>query len=151
QSSSMTVSVLQPPTATISMSGSDTVCSGQTALITFSGTPNAVVSYTVNGGSVQTIALDAAGHAILNPTISGTSTYTLVSASTPGTPAWSQPQTGSVTVTVIPGPSAGNDVANLVICGNAGLQDLFLLLGPDADLGGFWTPSLSAGYGIFDP
>src|SRR5690606_36346043 len=34
---------------------------------------------------------------------------------------------------------------------NAGLQDLFLLLGDDADLGGIWSPTLSGGDGIFDP
>ncbi|MBF6608913.1 MAG: gliding motility-associated C-terminal domain-containing protein [Flavobacterium sp.] len=151
QTSSTTITVLQPPIATIAISGSNTVCAGQSATINFSGTPNAVVTYTVNGGPQQTINLDNSGNATLSPTISSTSTYALVSATTSGTPICSQPQTGSVTVTATPVPAAGNDVANLVICGNAGLQDLFLLLGPDADAGGVWTPALSGGDGIFDP
>lgn len=150
-SGSMTVTVVQPPIATITLVTNQTICSGQTAVITFNGTPNATISYTVNNGTIQTILLNSSGTATLSPTVVNTSIYSLVSATTSGTPSCVAPQSGSVTITTTPVPNAGNDVANQAFCTNAGLQDLFLLLGSDADLGGVWSPVLSGGDGIFDP
>ncbi len=151
QTGTMTVTVIQPPVATILLETNSTICSGQTSTITFTGTPNATISYTVNGGAIQTILLNNSGTATITPVVNVTSVFTLVSATTAGTPACTSPQTGSVTVTTTPVPNAGNDVVSQVFCSNAGLQDLFLLLGPDADLGGVWSPTLSGGDGIFDP
>lgn len=151
QSGTMIVNVVQPPVATITLLTNQTICSGQSATIQFDGTPNAIVSYTVNGGTVQTITLNNAGTATLSSVLTISATYALVSATTAGTLACSATQTGSVVVTITPVPNAGNDVSNQVFCANAGLQDLFLLLGDDADLGGIWSPTLSGGDGIFDP
>ncbi|RZJ67416.1 MAG: gliding motility-associated C-terminal domain-containing protein [Flavobacterium sp.] len=150
-SGTVVITVLELPTASIAITGSSTICTGQTATITFTGTPNAVVTYTVNNGANQTITLDAAGTATISPTLSGTSTYTLVSVMTAGSPGCSQTVTGSVTVTVTPTPNAGNDVANAAFCTNSPSQDLFLLLGPTAQPGGTWTPALASGTGVFNP
>lgn len=151
QTATMTVTVIQPPVAAISLLTNDTICAGQSSTITFTGTPNATVSYTVNGGSILTVVLNNNGTATITPVVAVTSVFTLVSATTAGTPACSYPQTGSVTIITTPVPNAGNDVFNQVFCSTAGLQDLFLLLGPDADLGGVWSPALSGGDGVFDP
>ncbi|QBZ98926.1 T9SS type B sorting domain-containing protein [Flavobacterium sangjuense] len=96
----VSVAVTQLPTATIS--GTTTICSGTSAVITFSGTPNATVTYTVGSGPNQTILLDGSGTAtITTPLLTMNSTYNLVSVATSGTPVCSQSQTGSATVTVL--------------------------------------------------
>jgi gliding motility-associated-like protein len=100
-SAAITVNAL--PTASIS--GTATICSGDTANITFNGTPNAIVTYTVNGSS-QTIALDVTGTAsITTSALTTNSVYNLVSVAA-GTPACSQAQNGSATITVIALPTA---------------------------------------------
>ncbi|WP_162127122.1 choice-of-anchor L domain-containing protein [Flavobacterium phycosphaerae] len=53
---------------TVSISGTISICSGTTTTITFNGTPNADVTYTVDGGPNQTITLNGAGTATL-PTL----------------------------------------------------------------------------------
>ncbi|MFC4511210.1 beta strand repeat-containing protein, partial [Flavobacterium buctense] len=102
---SVSVTVLPLPTATIS--GTTTICSGSTAVISFNGTPNATVTYTVDGGANQTIVLDGTGLATLTtPVLTVSSTYTLVSVTSAGTPVCSQAQTGSAIVSVIALPFA---------------------------------------------
>jgi gliding motility-associated-like protein len=151
QSGSVTITVVPPPIVSIAATGGSTVCSGQTGSVTFTGTPNSVVTYTINGGANQTIVLDSAGNATLTSTLTVSTTYTLVSATTSGSPACTQLQSGSVTLSVTPIPVAGENVTNHAVCANSGLQDLFLLLGPTAQPGGTWFPVLSNGNGIFDP
>jgi gliding motility-associated-like protein len=93
------VNVVSLPTAAIS--GATTICSGGTASVTFTGTPNAVVTYTVNSGGNQTITLNGSGSAILTtPALTGNSTYTLVSVTLNGSTPCSQVQTGSVVIGV---------------------------------------------------
>ncbi|MBP8157037.1 MAG: gliding motility-associated C-terminal domain-containing protein, partial [Flavobacterium sp.] len=58
--------------------------------------------------------------------------------------------TSTVTVIVDPLPNAGNDNI-LTICSTGAGQDLFLLLGPNAQLGGTWSPALASGTGVFNP
>jgi gliding motility-associated-like protein len=144
------ITVVQLPVASISVSGSTTVCTGNTALIVFTGTPGAIVTYTANGVTT-TVTISEGGSTIITPSLTGTTTYTLVSATTAGSPGCSQPQTGSIVITVNPGPQAGNDVANVNFCANSPAQDLFLLLGPTAQAGGTWSPALTSGTGIFNP
>ncbi|WP_286748820.1 choice-of-anchor L domain-containing protein, partial [Flavobacterium sp. 40-81] len=55
---SLTIVYYGLPTATIS--GATTICSGDTAVLTFNGTPNAVVTYT-NGTTNATVTLDGTG------------------------------------------------------------------------------------------
>lgn len=52
------------PTAGIS--GPSSVCQGSSTSIAFSGTANAVITYTINGGSNQFITLNGSGAATLN-------------------------------------------------------------------------------------
>ncbi len=148
---SATITVIAPPTVAISASA-PSVCSGGSATVTFTGTPNATVTYNIDGNLPNlTIVLDASGTATLSGTISATTTYNLVSVSTSGTPSCSQPQTGSVVVTAVPPPAAGNDVANLELCTTGPTVNLFSLLGPTAQPGGTWSPALASGTGVFNP
>uniref|UniRef100_UPI0025957AC3 PKD domain-containing protein n=1 Tax=uncultured Flavobacterium sp. TaxID=165435 RepID=UPI0025957AC3 len=92
-----------PPDPTASVTA-NTICSGTTGTVTFTGTPNAVVTYTVDSGSNQTITLDAAGQYVLTtPILTVNSTYTLVSVFDGTTTA---PLTASATVTVTALPTA---------------------------------------------
>jgi hypothetical protein len=115
QTGSVTVTVIPPPTVTISVNNSN-VCVGGSATVTFTGTPNATVTYTINGGSNQTIILNASGTATITNTYSATTIFTIISSATSGTPSCSQPQTGSVTITVIPPPIATVAVTNSTVC-----------------------------------
>ncbi|WP_051364373.1 Ig-like domain-containing protein, partial [Flavobacterium limnosediminis] len=54
------VDVLSSPTASISISGASTICTGTTTDITISGTPNGTVNYTENG-TAASVVLPASG------------------------------------------------------------------------------------------
>ena len=109
------ITVLPLPTATIS---APTICSGTTATIQFSGTPNAIVTYTVNGGANQNITLNASGTAsVVSPVLTSDAVYTLVSVASATTPVCTQTVTASATVTVLPLPTASVS-ANTICSGN---------------------------------
>lgn len=114
-SGTVTITIVPPPTVTIA--ADTTVCPNGQATVTFTGTPNAFVTYTVNAGSNQTIVLDASGTATITQNYTTTTIYTLVGAITSGTPACSQPVSGSVTITVIAPPTA-TIAADVTICPN---------------------------------
>lgn len=71
---------------------------------------------------------------VFNPltSVPGIYTYTV-----PGTAPCAN-AVATVTVTVNQRANAGND-ANLSVCSSGGAQDMFLLLGPQAQTGGVWT------------
>jgi len=91
------------PQLTAAISGSTTVCSGQTATIQFTGTANAIVTYQVNGGASQNITLTGAGTASLTtPALTVQLTYTLVSVAVTGANPCSTPVSGSAVISVNP-------------------------------------------------
>ena len=147
--STLTVSVIPFPEVTIS-SNVTAVCSGSSATVTFTGTPNTIVTYTINGGVNQTIPLDLSGIASITNSYSGTTTYNLISIATTTVPTCSQLQNGSVTITVTQAPIPG-DSSSVVFCVNSPMTDLFTLLGVSAQVGGTWFPVLASGTGVFDP
>jgi mucin-2 len=114
-SGTITITVLPPPTATIAANA--TVCSGGNATVTFTGTPNATVNYTVSPGGAQTIVLNASGTATISGTYTTTTTYTLVSAVSAGTPSCTTPLTANITITVIPPPTVTIS-SNATVCPN---------------------------------
>ncbi|WP_333875877.1 choice-of-anchor L domain-containing protein, partial [Flavobacterium sp.] len=92
------------PLPTVTISGTTSICSGNTAVITFTGTPNAVVTYNINSNPNQTVTLSGTGIATLTtPVLTSSVTYNLVSVVNPATTC-SQTQTGSAIVTVVPLP-----------------------------------------------
>ncbi|MGL2967467.1 hypothetical protein ACSVH6_12745, partial [Flavobacterium sp. XGLA_31] len=121
---SITVNVNSLPTATIS--GTTTICSGATTVITFTGTPNATVTYKVNGGTNQTIVLDAAGNATLTtPSISATTVYSLVNVISAAPASCTNVVSGSAVVTVniqlgvtaSPNPICANGISTVKAAG----------------------------------
>lgn len=148
QTGTVTITVLPLPTVTIS---SDiTICSGNAATVTFTGTPNAIVTYNINAGTNQLITLDASGTANFTDNYTATTTINLISATTSVTPNCSQLQTGIMIISVTQPPISGNS-ATLPLCSNSNSQDLFLLLGPTAQKGGTWSPAMASGTGIYNP
>ena len=98
-SGSGNVTVVNLPTASIS--GTTTICSGVPAVVTFSGTPNAMVSYTVNSGAAQTVTLNAQGSATVSTgVLTSNATYTLTGVAITTSPFCSQILNSSVTITV---------------------------------------------------
>lgn len=111
---SAVVSIVNLPTATIS--GTTTICSGESTNVTFAGTPNAVVTYNANG-VVQTVTLNASGNATVSTgAISSSVTWDLVSVATSGTPVCNNSVSGSITVTVLDLPSATIAATSSIVC-----------------------------------
>ncbi|WP_394344075.1 hypothetical protein, partial [Flavobacterium microcysteis] len=102
----VTVSVKALPTA--SFTGPANVCSNSTALLEFTGTPGATVSFGWTGGAGGTgsVTLDGAGYApYTTHVITVPTTFTLTTAVTTGTaPFCSATLTGSVTINPIAAP-----------------------------------------------
>lgn len=151
-SASSTLLVNPLPTATVSSSG--TVCSGSTASILFTGTPNSNVTYNINNNGNLQIPIGASGIATLNIPLLITSTFNLVSVTLANPPSCSQNLSGSTTLNVIQPPVAGSNAA-ITLCSNGASQDLFLLLGGSPQPGGTWSGpggvGLASGSGVFDP
>ncbi|RZJ30457.1 MAG: hypothetical protein EOO48_04905, partial [Flavobacterium sp.] len=116
QTAAVTITVIPPPTASISTS--TTICSGGSATVTFSGTPNATVIYNI-GGANQTIVLNGSGTATITGTYSASTTFTLVSVTTAGTPSCTQPVSGSMTITVLPLPTVSIAASTTVCLGGS--------------------------------
>lgn len=104
---------------TASITGGTTICSGTSTTITFTSTPNAIVGYTINGGSVQHIELNSAGSGSVNTgTIGSTVVYALVDVSA-GT--CSNNVSGNATVNTFAMPTI-DTVADQVLCNNAATE-----------------------------
>jgi len=124
---SLTVTVNQLPTATIS--GGSSVCSGTSGIINIMGTPNATVTYNENYGSNQTIVLDATGLAtILTQPLFANSVYSLVSIKSAGFPSCSSQIIGSASIVVNPLPEITiiPDVYDIYIDNTTVVQPLLL-------------------------
>ncbi|UUC45018.1 T9SS type B sorting domain-containing protein [Flavobacterium cerinum] len=108
QNASVTIGVKALPEATIT--GPASVCSGSSATIVINGTPNATVTYTFDGNTTPlTVTLNSAGTAsVTTAPLTGPITYQLISVTSSGTPACSQAQTGSHTVTTVVAPTIFN-------------------------------------------
>jgi subtilisin-like proprotein convertase family protein len=114
-SGSAVITVLPQLNATIS--GASTVCSGQTASIQVTGTPNATVTYQVNGGASSTIALNAAGTAtLITPALNASATYSLISVSLTGPNACLTPLQGDVLIYVAPNNTVTAASASPTLC-----------------------------------
>ena len=113
-SGSTTITVNPSPTATIS--GTTSICAGSNANVTFTGTPNATVTYLLNGNT-QSLVLSAAGTANINTgAISANAVYSLANI-TDGT--CSQTLTGSAIITVNPVPTASISGGTSICAGNS--------------------------------
>lgn len=117
QSLSQSFSISTVPLVTANLTASPlSVCSGTTSTLNFTGTPNAIITYTENGGSNQTIQLNATGTAsIATSAITASTTYQLVNVTLNGSSSCSQNVTDSVTITLTPAPTS-NFTGSLNYC-----------------------------------
>ena len=114
----VSLNIIALPDATIS--GATTVCGGSSATISFSGTPNAVVRYTIDNGTEQLITLNTSGSAIVTTSpLTATTTYTLVSVASPILNLCSSTINESVVVTVTDTLSASISGPSTVCSGTA--------------------------------
>jgi gliding motility-associated-like protein len=97
-----------PQPVVSSFTGTTTICSGSSTNLTFSGTPNAAITYS-DGSTLPnpTVLLDGSGNAVVSVSPTTTTTYNLVSIATSGTPGCSNAASGSVVVTVTQQVSGG--------------------------------------------
>jgi hypothetical protein len=108
-----------------SITGPGAVCANSSAEIVLQGTDDAVVSYRINGGSIQTVSLDGVGEAILvtDPNFTGNSlVYTLVSITLGDCQAT---VSGSESVQINPRPILSS-IANVEYCNNQDILPIVL-------------------------
>jgi gliding motility-associated-like protein len=117
-SNTSTATVLPLPTANLS-SANPATCSGGSVVLNFTGTPNAIVSFT-DGTNNYNVTLDGTGvNNYTTPPISSTTTFTLTSVATTATPSCSQLVGDSVTVVITPRPIMTASPNPLVLCNGA--------------------------------
>lgn len=90
--------------ATAAITGDTVFCNGNSASITFSGTPDAVVIYNRLGNATNdTVMLDGSGHAsITTGTLTSSATYILIAAYDADFPTCQTGLEDTATVTVVP-------------------------------------------------
>ncbi|SDL78696.1 Por secretion system C-terminal sorting domain-containing protein [Salinimicrobium catena] len=121
----------------VSLSGDATICSGTTSPLTFTGSPNTQVTYTVNGGTSQKITIGPSGEVILDSgVLTQNTTYDLVSAVYTDAPACSGNISGSATITVTQIPTAEISYSNAC---TSGTSLPVTLTGTDNYTGGTFT------------
>jgi len=109
----ITINVNQLPTASIVGS---TVCTGDTATVTFTGTPDATVNYTIDGVMQTPVTLSPTGSAVIASTPSiGVYAYCLVDVTSNTTPACTETLTQCVNVEALPAPVA-NPITEIHVC-----------------------------------
>ncbi len=115
---SFTVNISVNPTTTGTLNSVlSTVCYGTGTTINFTGSANTIITYTINGGTNQTILLNVAGTASLPTGILTVNTiYALVSVSFAALPACTQALTGNVTVFVNPVATASVSINPVAVC-----------------------------------
>jgi gliding motility-associated-like protein len=115
-----TIQVKALPVA--SMSGSATLCAGQTAQVRFTGTPNATVSYLVDNVATTTVLNSAGESVVTSPVLDTTSVYELVDVmhSTASNPVCSQTQIGQVRLEVRPALKASVVTRDTTVCSSTG-------------------------------
>jgi mucin-2 len=143
------LTVKELPTATVNPL-QQIACSGDSRLIVFTGTPNATITYTINGTSAS-IVLNSLGVAqTINP-YSVTTVIQLISVTATGTTDCTKLLNETATIIVTPRIEAGVSTTKNV-CSNDGIQNLFSLLGTTAMPGGTWTtPTGAIGNGFYNP
>ncbi|WP_163325912.1 PKD-like domain-containing protein, partial [Draconibacterium mangrovi] len=145
ESDDLILTILPEPTASISVSGANPICSGSASEVTFTGTPNTTVTYTIDGGTSQTIQIDGSGSvSFATAALTANTVYNLESVEYTNAPACPEIISGSVTITVNPLPlvDAGSEAT---ICADGTLTLAGSVSG--GATAGEWTTS---GDGTFD-
>jgi mucin-2 len=115
--STTTITVLPLPTASVTATPALT-CENESATLTFSGTPNAVVTYTINGGTNQTIIIPASGTISTDIVVTADTVITIISVATTGNPSCENTEPSTTTITVLPLPTASVTATPALTCEN---------------------------------
>ena len=114
----VSLTIVSLPTATISTTA--TICSGNSATIAFSGSPNAIVTYTVDSGSNQTQTLNSSGQAsVVLPNVTSTKVISLISVSSGTSSGCIQNLSQSITITITAPPTATISATATICSGNS--------------------------------
>ncbi|MFN0031484.1 MAG: MopE-related protein [Flavobacteriales bacterium] len=91
------------PQLVAGIGGSSSICQGAATNITFTGTPSATITYTIDGGANQTVVLSGGGNAFVNTgdIYTSSTVYALVSI-TDGTCSASASGSATITTTQVP-------------------------------------------------
>jgi len=108
------IRVLPLPTAEISVFPLK-ICANEQATLSFTGTPNAIITYTANGNTL-TIPLNDQGFASTNIPYTVSTRFELVNAATTGSPGCGQGIRGTADLTVFPLPTAAIVIEPARIC-----------------------------------
>ncbi|WP_396198077.1 beta strand repeat-containing protein, partial [Flavobacterium sp.] len=120
---SFQLKVYEIPNATISTT-TPTICATENGIITFNGTPNSVVEYTINGGPIQTGNLDNLGVLQISNPLTTTSIFTLTKVKivdTSNVTLCSRNLNSSATVVVIPVNTVSAPSTTPSLCVNTAL------------------------------
>jgi len=108
-----------------SLTTTSPICSGANAVFTLIGTPNATVTYTIDGGGATTILLDTSGNGIV--TVTGVTTNTVIVLSDIAISGCNTTLTDTVTVVVNVIPAVTNLTASTPVC--TGQDAVFTITG----------------------
>ncbi|HEY0045979.1 MAG TPA: gliding motility-associated C-terminal domain-containing protein [Flavobacterium sp.] len=135
---SVTVTLIPPPNAGVD--GTAEICSNANPQDLFT-----LLGPTAQPGGTWFPALSST-IGIFNPEVdaAGVYTYTVTGNNACGA------DTATITVTIIPGPDAGQNGA-VTMCENSLSQNLFNYLNGTPLAGGTWSPALASGTGVFNP
>ncbi|SMO58424.1 T9SS type B sorting domain-containing protein [Solitalea koreensis] len=129
--------ITEPNPIAASISGTTTICMGETAPISFVGPSNGLINYTVNGIS-QSVRLDNRGMAtVITPALTANSTYALssVSSDPAGAKVCSNAVSGHATITVVSPPVVASIIGPSIV--NVGATVTLT----NAIPGGVWSSS----------
>jgi len=116
------------PTPVVDISGTTTICQGETATITFEATPDTRVAYKINSGANQITIIPSNGLRTINTDIS--STFELAYIEYIQGNNCRQTITGSATVTVLQNATISNPSnKNQQICYNSALANINFNIG----------------------
>ncbi|MBC7641705.1 MAG: hypothetical protein H7174_05110, partial [Flavobacterium sp.] len=105
------------PNPVVVISGNSTICTGSSTILTFTGTPDAIVTYTVNGGSNQNITLNNTGVATLSTgNLLTNISYTLINIALPGSAGCTQSLTQIFTIALSLFPTASIIATSTSVC-----------------------------------
>ncbi|MBC7641474.1 MAG: T9SS type B sorting domain-containing protein, partial [Flavobacterium sp.] len=105
------------PNPVVVISGNSTICTGYSTILTFTGTPDAIVTYTVNGGTNQNITLNNTGVATLSTgNLLTNISYTLINIALPGSARCTQSLTQIFTIALSLFPTASIIATSTSVC-----------------------------------
>jgi gliding motility-associated-like protein len=111
------VDVILAKPVLVSIVSNTAICTGTSGSLTITATPNSVVTYTIDGGVSQTIAINNTGTAsVYTPILNINSTYMVTFVQSTIAPFCGQNQSGSATVIVNPIPMVTITPTATTIC-----------------------------------